>query len=77
MAQCKGCGREITWAVTKTGARIPLERCKHVYEIMDTQRGKGEAVMYGLPMWISHFLTCPKANEFSASNKNRQIRMDI
>ena len=33
MAKCKSCDREILWAATPKGKRIPLELCKHAYTV--------------------------------------------
>jgi hypothetical protein len=64
MSKCKGCGREIVWAKTASGKNIPLERVAKGYELSGEQ-----AVEIGTMsgVHISHFLTCPKANDFSGS----------
>ena len=67
MTTCKGCGKEILWVVTVRG-KMPLDPRPPVYEI-------GEEVNGVLPAsriprcYVSHFATCPKANDFSASKK--------
>lgn len=62
-AFCKGCGREIVWAVIDdNGKRVPL----------DAHPEKRFVFIYGVPrdrvelkdVWLSHFATCPKADEF-------------
>jgi hypothetical protein len=68
--QCK-CGVTIVWAVTESGARVPLDVRPHVYEVERTGVGPvarkmdsfkpGERNGYA----ISHFATCPFASEFS------------
>jgi len=77
VAKCKGCGAEIRWAKTADGKFIPLQNCKHVYELKRTKDRGDTAIKYHLPMWISHFLTCPKANDFSGSKKNPQTTMEL
>lgn len=67
MTTCKGCGKEIVWAVTAEGRKIPLDPRPPVYSLIDTPRGK-EAVRTTLAM-VSHFSTCPNANDFSGSKK--------
>lgn len=72
MAKCKGCGAEILWAKNENGKMMPLDAKAPVYVLtirndMGTearcQRAeKGRA-------FVSHFATCPKANEFSGSKR--------
>ena len=76
---CKGCGKEIEWGKTEDGKNIPLIPAKSVYcftedgsqifklektHIQTSNQGGYEAVIYQ-----SHFLDCPKANDFSGKNK--------
>ena len=62
MAECKGCGADIIW-IKMAGKNIPLDARKHpIYWKM------GE-VWEKIDARISHFVTCPKAGEFSASKK--------
>ena len=67
MNQCRGCGKEIVWGETADGKKIPLDPRAPVYGIV-TIRGQSEIVRTTLAM-VSHFATCPKANDFSASKK--------
>lgn len=71
---CKGCGKPIVWARTPDGKRIPLDPRPPVYlwSANETEDGyacfradKTESTAY----FVSHFATCPKANDFSASAK--------
>lgn len=74
MSNCKGCGREIVWGISPTGGKIPLETCKHIY--MGVHSDLPQA---GVPFevikctdavhFISHFLTCKNASEFSGQGK--------
>ena len=76
MVKCKGCGAEIIWAKNENDKLIPLDAKAPVYVLTmreDTtmtgtarcQRAeKGRA-------FVSHFATCPKANEFSGGKKKR------
>lgn len=68
MSRCKGCGREMVWAKTPAGKNIPLERVPNGYEVSG-----GQAIEIGTldGVYISHFLTCPKANQFSGSKKSK------
>lgn len=68
MSQCKGCGKEITWAKTPAGKNIPLEKTKHAYEVntsYDAGLPQSFAVPFERDVYISHFLTCKNANDFS------------
>ena len=85
MARCKGCGAEIIWAKNENDKMIPLDAKAPVYVLTirgDTRMlpivsanlchpgtetrcrraEKGRA-------FVSHFATCPKANDFSGSKK--------
>ena len=71
-SRCKGCGREIVFARNmESTALVPLELGKHLYrEIagevegdMMVEKIKDEEI------FLSHFLTCKKADRFSSSNK--------
>lgn len=69
---CKGCGRAIVWAKhAATGKLIPLDPLAPVYtlaagtDVADTPVcSKAELA------FVSHFATCPKANEFSKKGKS-------
>lgn len=68
---CKGCGAEMVWAVNPaTRKRIPLDIKPPVYIAIELPTGEVEALrcddgVYG----VSHFATCPKANEFSGGKR--------
>ena len=74
--RCKGCGKPMVWGITKDGKKIPLDPRAPTYRFVlkaDSEGNlhpihrdgilvvdkteKGEAM-------VSHFSTCPKANEF-------------
>lgn len=63
MAECKGCGAAIVWGTTEDGKTIPLDPKPPVYRF--NQYGRIEKVDAS----VTHFATCPKANDFSASQK--------
>jgi hypothetical protein len=68
MSACRGCGKEIVWAVNRqTGAKVPLDPRAHVY----TETGRteiGDPIVERAPgPMVTHFATCPKANDFSGS----------
>jgi hypothetical protein len=69
---CKGCGRPIRWAVSPTGADIPLEEV-HAYWVEPGVGGaKAQAVRSEAPVWISHFLTCTERDRFGGAGKRRR-----
>jgi hypothetical protein len=67
MSECRGCGKRILWGVTPEGRKIPLDPSAPVYSVVHIN-GRDECVRTTLHM-VSHFVTCPKANDFSASKK--------
>lgn len=74
---CRGCGKKILWARTSDGRRIPLDPSAPVYVLLsDAECGdqNGPVVILHPAAdrklkgpWVSHFATCPQANQFSSS----------
>ena len=67
---CKGCGAAIIWALNpSTGKRVPLDAKALVYETWDGKDGPECAPTTAdgseKEHFVSHFLTCPKVNDFS------------
>ena len=80
MANCKGCGKEIVWGILpssrETGPekKIPLDPkppC-YFYSMFDESIQRAPVGTY-----VSHFATCPKANDFSASKPKPQPELDL
>lgn len=72
MSKCKGCGREIVWALnSETGKRVPLDPMAPVYFLIERSRedGGNECQRAPAQMYVSHFATCPQANDFSGSRR--------
>ena len=71
--RCKGCGKKIFWIQTPEGKKIPLDLASPVYLITDKIKSLGTRsdpqgdYVYA----VSHFSTCSKANDFSASKKSK------
>jgi len=63
---CK-CGKRIVWAVTADGKKIPLDPAPAVYEVDTVNPTTCERTKTAM---VSHFATCPKANDFSGSRKS-------
>lgn len=75
MPKCRGCDSEITFAENSNGKKIPLQRVP-VYEIdyvedlaSDNNFRKSVALKKEGDLYISHFLTCKGANNFSGSKR--------
>lgn len=82
-ARCSSCGRKIIWAYSPAGARLPLDaRPVRPYFIDylalggSTPRAIPAPVpeLLGAPtkFYISHYLTCPQADEHSRAAKQRR-----
>lgn len=77
VSKCRGCGKSIIWATTDGGKRIPLDaRNVPVYRIAVDSRGVYAVGSDGAPLvervhdvYLSHFITCPNREQFSASNR--------
>ena len=74
----RGCGKTILWGVDEKGRRIPLDPHAPVYHVMSfnaatqtyaVERAGGERPIN----YVSHFATCPKANEFSSSKQKDRL----
>lgn len=64
LSKCRGCGANIVWFTTNTGKAAPLDAEKT--GVM-TPEGK---MVYGR---IPHFSTCPEAEKFRQSRKEKAI----
>ncbi len=73
-AKCRGCGRKIIWAITAEGKNIPLDLVAPVYSVALHRIEDGTEVYTATRLgmtFVSHFATCPKANQFSGRNKEK------
>ena len=72
---CKSCGAPIIWIVDQNGTKVLVNKTRvRVYgydegewrfaEIAESGRLHHAALVY-----ISHFLTCPQANQFSGGKR--------
>jgi hypothetical protein len=69
---CKGCGRKILWARTEDGKAIPLDAVAPVYEVAaveSAERGDSLVARRAKECFVSHFVTCPKRDEFRKPKK--------
>jgi len=72
-SNCKGCGKEIFWGTTWDGKSIPLDPRAPVYSAVKPWDASSCIVRTELAM-VSHFATCPNANDFSASNRVKECQ---
>lgn len=66
---CKGCGKSIMFGKTVDGKIVPLDPVPPVYVWSDPDR----AWVREKNAFVSHFATCSKANDFSASKKQKDL----
>jgi len=65
---CKGCGKRIIWGIMENGARVPMDPVPPVYEVVDKMEPNSSEIVRRCDrarFMVSHFATCPKANDFS------------
>lgn len=65
---CRGCGKEIVWAETNHGKKIPLDPKALVFSVLPQGSGliavKPSGGPIGERFMVSHWATCPNANDF-------------
>ena len=68
---CKGCGKPILWArlIPDGSKMIPLDTRPAIYELTSAITGEVTCARADARFAVSHFATCPKANEFSGTSK--------
>jgi hypothetical protein len=71
MSLCRGCGKEIIWGVTAEGKRIPLDPRPPVYRLVVGYATQEIVVERQKDAMVSHFATCSRANDFSASKRKQ------
>lgn len=68
--ECSKCGAPLLFLKTAEGKTIPLDLRAPVFGVAEYQ-GQKEAVRTTMH-FVSHFSTCPYANEFSKSKKENE-----
>lgn len=67
ITQCRSCGAPIVWGKTKNGKGIPLDAAPHpdgnVELHPDGRAVVNSGPLIGVPLYRSHFTTCPHAAE--------------
>lgn len=80
MPKCK-CGKEIIWGLTEAGKPLPLDAKALVFiptgEVRQTKYGPTMVYKIDKDAKVSHFATCPNANEFSGKGKAKQEDLPI
>lgn len=70
---CRGCGKPIVWAVTPKGKPIPLDPRAPVYTVAivkgEQQCSRATDPELRWALMVSHFATCPNANDFSGRGR--------
>jgi len=70
---CKGCGKPIVWARVddEHGGAVPLDPRPPVYIVNVLSSGDVRCVRAARESFmVSHFATCPKANEFGGGKRS-------
>lgn len=71
MPTCKGCGKKIIFGQTESGKVVPLDPAPPVFEVWQKAPDGTTFVKRNLSAFVSHFATCPRANDFSGSKKKK------
>lgn len=66
--RCRGCGKKITFVKNEAGKLVPLDTRAPVYELSRDFTGEPVAKL-SEGFFVSHFATCPKANDFSSNKR--------
>lgn len=80
MSKCKSCGAEIKWILTHSGKKMPVDKRPVPYRtdpsgslLLVTMNGVVERGTLDLDSgqagYVSHFATCPNANEHRKRGK--------
>lgn len=64
---CKGCGRKIVFAIDENAKVQILDMVAPVYLLSEEEMGVFTCERVN-KHYVSHFATCPKANEFHKKN---------
>lgn len=66
---CKGCGKKLMFIKGEGGKIVPLDLVAPVFEVTKDMAGHEVAKRTASNFYVSHFATCPKANEFNGGKK--------
>ena len=71
-AICRGCGAPIVWAVLENGTKVPLDPKPPVYHTGTLRPDGGVNATRDREALVSHFATCPQANQFSGKGRKEK-----
>ncbi len=66
---CRSCGREVVWKTTQHGKKVPLDPKALVFSVVGETAVKPTPGVLGETFMVSHFATCPDANQWSGKNR--------
>lgn len=67
---CKSCKKQILWAVTTTGRRIPVDYDREIAQLWEASG----PVEFDPTTMVTHFQTCPDATAFrTRKRKERDV----
>ena len=79
---CK-CGKQMLWARTPSGGKIPLDAVAPVYRVsldessnIHASEPQNKNLNIGDAFMVSHFATCKYANDFSHGKQADKITVD-
>jgi len=71
MGKCRSCGKELIWASTAAGKKMPLEACSLAEgNLRIDQHGIARVGKVGTGPYRSHFATCPNAADWRKGNSD-------
>jgi len=70
---CDACRKQIRWAKTANGGKIPLDLKseKHIYTVLTS--GGSDYIEKTTEHYVSHFLTCSNPNKFSNRSNQKEL----
>lgn len=60
---CRSCGQRIVWVETERGRRMPVDAEPVPGHFVITHGPRNGAVATQVPVYVSHFSTCPNADQ--------------
>lgn len=68
-----GCGKEIQWGVLPDGGKVPLDLGAPIYRLGPWDPNAGVYAIERITgVAVSHFKTCPQAQNFSGAGKKER-----
>ena len=65
--KCRSCGADVLWVVTETGKKMPLDAKAITVFVPDPAQRRardGDLCAVSRKAYVSHFATCPDADEW-------------